>query len=58
MVENATGFVLERADMEWFWSLCDPDGCAAQDPRADRSRSTSKGSSGVGDDRRARPAAR
>ena len=34
MVENATGFVLERADMEWFWSLYDPDGEAAEDPRA------------------------
>ena len=34
MSENATGFVLERADMEWFWSLYDPDGQAVQDPRA------------------------
>lgn len=34
MIENASGFVLESADMEWFWSLYDPDGTAAQDPRA------------------------
>lgn len=34
MIENATGFVLERADMEWFWSLYDPRRIAACDSRA------------------------
>jgi len=34
MVENESGFLLERADMEWFWALYDPDGVAAADPRA------------------------
>lgn len=34
MIENATGCLLERADMQWFWSLYDPDGEAAKDPRA------------------------
>lgn len=34
MIDNATGFLLERSDMEWFWSLYDPDGTAAHDRRA------------------------
>lgn len=34
MIENATGCLLERSDMEWFWSLYDPDGAAAKDRRA------------------------
>jgi acetyl esterase len=34
MIDNAVGFVLERADMAWFWELYDPDGSAARDPRA------------------------
>jgi acetyl esterase len=34
MVENAEGYLLERADVEWFWALYDPDGMAATDGRA------------------------
>ncbi|MGB2920703.1 MAG: alpha/beta hydrolase [Mycobacterium sp.] len=34
MIDNAAGFVLERADMEWFWNLYDPKGIARCDARA------------------------
>jgi acetyl esterase len=34
MIDNATGYVLERADMAWFWALYDPDHHADHDPRA------------------------
>lgn len=34
MVDNAEGYVLERADMEWFWQQYDPEGRAASDPTA------------------------
>jgi len=34
MVDNAEGYVLERADMEWFWQHYDPEGRAASDPTA------------------------
>ena len=34
MVDNAEGYVLERADMEWFWQQYDPQGRAASDPTA------------------------
>lgn len=34
MIENATGYVLERDDMAWFWDHYDPAGSAMSDPRA------------------------
>ena len=34
MIDNATGYVLEREDMDWFWAQYDPDGSAATDPMA------------------------
>lgn len=34
MIENGTGYLLERSDMAWFWSLYDADGAATTDPRA------------------------
>jgi acetyl esterase len=34
MIDNAAGYVLERADMVWFWNLYDPDHIADRDPRA------------------------
>ena len=34
MIENGTGYLLERSDVAWFWSLYDPDGAATTDPRA------------------------
>lgn len=34
MFDNATGYLLERSDMEWFWRLYDPERVAEHDPRA------------------------
>lgn len=34
MVDGNSDYLLDRADMEWFWELYDPDGAAASDPRA------------------------
>lgn len=34
MVENETGYLLERSDLAWFWSLYDPDDLAAASPLA------------------------
>jgi acetyl esterase len=34
MVDGNPDYLLDRADMEWFWDLYDPDGVAAADPRA------------------------
>lgn len=34
MLDNAEGYVLERADMDWFWQQYDPEGVAPSDPRA------------------------
>lgn len=35
MIENGTGYVLEAADMAWFWRMYDPEGRSIGDPRAE-----------------------
>lgn len=34
MVDGSPDYLIDRADMEWFWQLYDPEGVAAADPRA------------------------
>jgi acetyl esterase len=35
VAQNSSGFVLEAADIAWFWDMYDPSGAARGDPRAE-----------------------